>query len=319
MIEANKTTIPLAAEPAKLNGLPPQAEPPQPSPAKLRAAAPPVHPFGCPRDFLNNQFVYVTVSPRARGLSIGVNMNPDKHCNFDCVYCEVDRCLPLPRTALDVNIMGAELQKTLNFVNSGQIRHQPGYSALPDELLTLRHVALSGDGEPTLCPKFIEAVESVVHVRASGRAPFFKIVLITNATGLDQQSVKDSLKLFIKSDEIWVKLDAGTQAYMDRVNRPQVPLKKVLANIQALAQQRPVVIQSLFPLLDGHEPSTEEIEQYVERLKAMQEAGAMISMVQIYSATRPILASGCGHLPLKTLSRIAKTIRTATGLKAEVF
>jgi hypothetical protein len=41
--------------------------------------------------------------------------------------------------------------------------------------------------------------------------------------------------------------------------------------------------------------------------------------VQIYSATRPTPNSGCGHLPLKTLSRIAQTVRQIAGLKAEVF
>ncbi|HZV35856.1 MAG TPA: radical SAM protein [Verrucomicrobiae bacterium] len=291
---------------------------PPTSPDKTKTVLAP-RPFGCPRDFLQNRFVYITVSPRARGLSIGVNMNPDKHCNFDCVYCEVDRCKAFKVECLDVHVMAEELQHTLEFVNSGDIRQYNRYSALPDELLTLRHVALSGDGEPTICPNFTEAVQSVVHVRASGRAPFFKIVLITNGTGLDLEQVKQSLKLLIKTDEIWVKLDAGTQTYMERVNRPQVPLKKVLANILALGQQRPIVIQSLFPLLDGHEPSTEEIDQYTLRLKELQTGGAMISQVQIYSATRPIAGSGCGHLPLKTLSRIAKTIRAATGLKAEVF
>ena len=47
--------------------------------------------FDRPRDFLDNRFVYAVISPRARGLTLGVNMNPDKRCNFDCVYCEVDR------------------------------------------------------------------------------------------------------------------------------------------------------------------------------------------------------------------------------------
>src|SRR5579872_6346084 len=74
--------------------------------------------FGCPRDFLGNRFIYVTVSARARGLSVGVNMNPDKQCNFDCVYCEVNRCLPIQKQPLDVAAMGEELQRTLAFVNS---------------------------------------------------------------------------------------------------------------------------------------------------------------------------------------------------------
>jgi hypothetical protein len=79
------------------------------------------------------------------------------------------------------------------------------------------------------------------------------------------------------------------------------------------------VIQSLFPAIDGEEPPLEEIEQYAQRLKELKAGGAQIPLVQIYSATRPTPNSGCGHLPLKTLSRIAHAVRQATGLKAEVY
>jgi hypothetical protein len=41
--------------------------------------------------------------------------------------------------------------------------------------------------------------------------------------------------------------------------------------------------------------------------------------VQIYSATRPIQNAACSHLPLRSLSRIAQTVRLTSGLKAEVF
>lgn len=285
---------------------------------KARRTAPETA-FGRPRNFLDNRFVYVVVSPRARGLSIGVNMNPDKLCNFDCIYCEVDRTVPSRENSLDVRIMTEELQRTLAFVHSGQIRHAPTFQSLPEELLELRDVALSGDGEPTLCPNFAEAVESVIHVRARRNFPFFKIVLLTNATGLDLAPVQHSLRLFTRNDEIWAKLDAGTPGYMERVNRPAVPMEKVLANILLIGRQRPVVIQSLFPLVDGRQPLADEIEQYLNRLKELKDGGAMISMVQIYSATRPMAHAQCGHLPLQSLSVIAKAIRTTTGLKAEVF
>ena len=50
--------------------------------------------FGCPRFFLPEaKQVYVVVSSRARGVSVGVNLNPDQSCNFDCCYCEVGRRL----------------------------------------------------------------------------------------------------------------------------------------------------------------------------------------------------------------------------------
>ena len=138
---------------------------------------------------------------------------------------------------------------------AGKLRERPWYSTLPEELFTLRHVALSGDGEPTLAPNFAEAVESIVHIRALGEFPFFKIVLITNATGLDRPQVQQGLKHFTKSDEIWAKLDGGTQAFFDQVDRSSVSLDKVLSNILLVARQRPVIIQSLFPSINGEEPA----------------------------------------------------------------
>lgn len=270
-------------------------------------------------NFLDNRFVYVVVSARARGLSVGVNMNPDKQCNFDCVYCEVNRKDPPRESQLDVGVMAAELNRTLAFVCSGSVRERPWYHALPDEMLQLRHVAFSGDGEPTFAPNFAEAVQAVVHVRALGGFPFFKMVLITNATGLDRPQVQQGLKFFTKSDEVWAKLDGGTEAYLNKVDRPNAHLEKILANILMVARQRPVIIQSLFPAINGEEPPLEEIEQYAQRLHELKVRGAQIPLVQIYSATRPTPNSGCGHLPLKTLSRIAQTVRQIAGLKAEVF
>jgi len=276
--------------------------------------------FGCPRECLQNRFVYVVLSPRARGLSVGVNLNPNKRCDFDCVYCEVDRrASVVTRESLDVAMMGRELEETLEFVHAGRIAERPCYCDLPQDLLQLRQVALSGDGEPTQCPNFVEAVETVVHVRARGKFPFFKIVLITNSSGLDRPEVQEGLEYFVAQDEIWAKLDAGSQEYMNRVNRSTVPLERILANILSLARRRPVIIQSLFPLVDGVEPPSEEIESYAQRLKQLKEDGAQLPLVQIYSATRPTPHSECGHLPLKSLSAIARRVRDVTGLHVEVF
>src|SRR5262245_19289261 len=93
--------------------------------------------FGCARDFLDNRFVYTVISPRARGLSIGINMNPDKRCSFDCVYCEVNRGETAHESVLDVPAMIAELQRTLELVRSGGLQKQPGYRNIPPELLEL--------------------------------------------------------------------------------------------------------------------------------------------------------------------------------------
>ncbi len=275
--------------------------------------------FGSPRDYLDNRYVYAVVSARARGLAVGVNLNPDKSCNFRCLYCEVPRNGHDSTEQLDVDVLEAELKKTLVYVRDGRIRERSWYRHLPDELLQLRHVAISGDGEPTLCPKFAEALQAIVHVRALCGFAFFKLVLMTNGSGLDLPSVQQGLKYFTRSDEVWAKLDGGTQAYVNKVNRSEVPLDHILGNILRFSRQHPITIQSLFPAIDGEEPPLEEIDQYANRLKDLKSAGAQISMVQIYSANRPSTNSQTSHLPLKVLSRIAATVRQVTGLKSEVF
>lgn len=294
--------------------LPSSAPRPAIIPARSAASA-----TGQPREFFGNRFVYAVISARARGLAIGVNMNPDRHCNFDCEYCEVNRKQPVRETILDLEVMAEELQRMLAQAHSGELQRSELYHSTPADLMRLRHVTLSGDGEPTLCPNFLQAVETVVHVRALGKYPFFKIVLVTNATGLDLPEVQDGLKLFMPQDEIWAKLEAGTQQYMEAVNHPDCSLEKIVSNILTIARHRPVIIQSLFPLINGQEPPAEEIEQYAQRLAELKRAGAQIPLVQIYSATRPMVHSHCGHLPLRTLARIAQTVKKISGLNAEVF
>lgn len=273
--------------------------------------------FDRPRDWLGNRFVYAVISSRARGLSLGVNVNPDKKCNFDCSYCEVDRRQPARESKLEVEVVATELRKAIAFIQSGRLAERPAYHSLPAELLQLRQVALSGDGEPTLADNFIEAVQAVVRVRAVGG--FFKIVLITNGTGLDLSPVQRGLEFLTKSDEIWIKLDGGTQSFIDKVNRPDVPLEKILSNILLVGRRRPVIIQSLFPAVHGEEPPFEEIREFALRLKELKAGGAEISMVQIYSAARPGVNAEWGHLPLRVLSEIAQAVRQISGIRAEVF
>jgi wyosine [tRNA(Phe)-imidazoG37] synthetase (radical SAM superfamily) len=276
--------------------------------------------FGCPVDFFDNRFVHAVVEPRARGLALGIDLNPDKTCNFDCVYCEIDRTSPPRAARLDVNAMAFELAETLAFVRSPAFRQRPTFRRLPAELFELRHVALSGGGEPTLSPVFVDAVESVVHVRACRSPEFFKIVLVTNGAGLDLPEVRETLGLFNPRDEIWIKLDAGTDQWMARANRPDCTIEELTDTIIRAGRARPIVIQSLFPGLDGPDMDPEEINAYIRRLARVKKSGARVSAVQISSAA-PSRASDPPFvsLSLKCLSSIARSVREIAGLPAEVF
>jgi wyosine [tRNA(Phe)-imidazoG37] synthetase (radical SAM superfamily) len=289
----------------------------------VHSASPSTVPAGEPqplpaRRFHGNRYVYTVLSQRAGGLSVGINLNPDQRCNFDCIYCEIERKGRGGSRVVHVPVMVQELEHMLGLLRAGAFA-KLGYEGVPAELLALKEVAISGDGEPTLCPNFREALEAILRVRAHQPLPAFKVVLITNAIGLGFPKVREGIAQLDDEDEVWVKLDAGTQAYMDVVNQPGISIEVILKSIRDLARLRPVVVQSLFPLIDGKGPSESEVEAYAQSLLELKEEGARISLVQIYSAHRPAVEARCGHLPLRALSKIAHRVRELTGLNAEVF
>src|SRR5688572_3220723 len=110
-----------------------------------------------PRSWRDNRFVYPVISRRSQGLSIGINLNPDQGCNFDCVYCSVDRTQPPAVRDVDLVAVRAELDHLLSLAVSGAIWEEAPFDRTPPELRRLNDVAFSGDGEPTSYPAFAEA------------------------------------------------------------------------------------------------------------------------------------------------------------------
>lgn len=273
--------------------------------------------FGEPRCFLAQRLVYLAISQRAHGLTVGVNLNPGCECNFQCVYCDVRRNRISQGEGVDLKVLDAAVRRALEHAMQGDLTSVPAFQKVPRELLQFQGVAVSGDGEPTLCPNFSAALELLAHLRSIN--PHFKIVVMTNGSGLHLGPVQEGFQRLSMTDEVWVKLDAGTQAYMEITNRASVPLSRILENVLLLGRRRPLVIQSLFASLDGQEPPPEEIEQYVRRLAELREAGAGIQRVLLCSAHRPTAVEGCGHLPLQALAHIARRIKAVACLDTEVF
>src|SRR3954447_19190160 len=98
------------------------------------------------RTFAENLYVYAVVSRRSKGVSIGVNLNPDKVCNFDCVYCQVDRTTPGEDKQVDIARLHDELETMLDLVASGELFLHPRFQQTPLRLRRLNDIAFSGDG-----------------------------------------------------------------------------------------------------------------------------------------------------------------------------
>jgi wyosine [tRNA(Phe)-imidazoG37] synthetase (radical SAM superfamily) len=273
------------------------------------------------RDHPRFLYVYAVISRRSAGLSIGINLNPDKRCNFDCVYCEVDRITPARTTRLDLTQLRQELEAMVRHVQSGGLGREPKFSELPEPVTrTIRDIAFSGDGEPTMIAEFSACVRIVAEVRQAANLAGSKIVLITDAAGLDKQDVREGLRILdANQGEVWGKLDAGTEAYYRRVNRTHVRFDRILKNLTLTAQERSIVIQSLFLRLHGQAMPPEELAAYCARLTDITAAGGRIREVHAYTIARPTPEPFALRLERAELDGFAAIIRSQTGLFTRVF
>ena len=276
------------------------------------------------RHFADFKFVYPVVSRRSRGISIGLNTNPNKACNFDCIYCQVDRSAAPAVQSFDLAVAEAELCALLEIVQSGTLAKYPPFDTVPAQLRRLNDIALSGDGEPTTVKNFLAVIEMVVRHKPRG----VKLVLITNAAGLNRADVQRGLTLMDAHEgEVWAKLDAGTSEYYRLVNRSGISFDRILRNVTTTACARPVVIQSLFLKIHGHGPSAEEVSAYCERLKEIIAVGGKIKNVQVCTLARraltPVNGVPAWHvvaaLPDAEVDALTEIVRHRTGLPVESY
>jgi wyosine [tRNA(Phe)-imidazoG37] synthetase (radical SAM superfamily) len=272
------------------------------------------------RTFVDNLYVYAVVSRRSKGVSIGLNLNPDKVCNFDCIYCQVDRRTPPITRDLDVPRLLAELEEMIDLVTTGQLFDMERFAGTPAELRRLNDIAFSGDGEPTTPREFPAIAEAVGELKRRRGLLDVKMVLITNATMFHRPAVAKALEIFdANHGEIWAKLDAGTEAYYHEIDATTIPFQQVLNNITAAARRRPIVIQSLFMRVHDLPPSADELRAYGDRLNEVVAAGGEIALVQVYTVAREPAQSYVTPLAHEEVDAIVALVKERTGLPAEAY
>ena len=272
------------------------------------------------RRWADNLYVYPVVSRRSGGVSVGVNLNPDKLCNFDCIYCQVDRTTPPAIRKVDLARLGAELDLVLTAASDGSLYQVPPCDALDPEERGVRDIAFSGDGEPTTYPKFREAVQIAADARRRFGLDTSKLVLITDAAYLAKPAVREALGIFDENNgEIWAKLDAGTEEYFRLVDRPNVSLRRVLEGILDAARVRPVVIQSLWLRVRGEPPPWGEIAAYCDQLNGLVAAGGRLKLLQLYTIARNPAERYAAPLSDPDLDAIAAVVRARVPVQVEVY
>jgi wyosine [tRNA(Phe)-imidazoG37] synthetase (radical SAM superfamily) len=137
-----------------------------------------------------------------------------------------------------------------------------------------------------------------------------KLVVLTNASLLHRPRVAAALEqLDAHRGELWVKLDAGTQAYFDRVDRSRVSLEQIVSNIAEAGRGRPIVVQSMFMRMHGEATPLTEFDAYCDQLGRMIDAGCRVKLVQLYTVARQPAESYVAPLTSEELDALAARLR----------
>ncbi len=272
------------------------------------------------RQWKDARYVYAVVSRRSRGISIGINLNPEKTCNFDCIYCQVRRDLAPSVRTVNLAKLSKEINRILQAEKDGSLYEMAPFNLLPRAERGVRDIAFSGNGEPTIFTRFLEAVGIAARARQRFALNSAKLVLLTNATYLDRPEIQAALAIMDQNNgEIWAKLDAGTEEYFRIVNRARVSLDRIFENILSAAQARPLIIQSLWLRIRGAAPSENEIVAYCRCLNRLVSANGRLKAIQLYTVAREPAEAYAEPLSDNELNRVAAIVKSQVRLPTEVY
>lgn len=257
-----------------------------------------------PQTQLHTTYVYGPVPSRRLGISLGVNPLPveTKVCNFDCPYCECGWTVSdrpagnMPR----VETLAAELEAKLKQCQAQGVR--------------LAAITFAGNGEPTLHPRFHDLIELTCRLRDE-YAPEAKVAVLTNATRLRRPEVRAGL---LRADIRQFKLDAGTEAIFQRVDRPfgKLTLARIVDDICGF--DAPKMLQSMFfrgisAGLPIDNTTPEEVTTWLGHVARIRP-----TEVHLYSLDRTPAEATLEKVSRDELETIAEQVR-ALGILAKVF
>ena len=144
------------------------------------------------------KYVYGPVPSRRLGQSLGVDLIPLKTCNWNCVYCQLGRTVPLVNERADYFLP----QEILDQAEEALASHESS---------EIDWVTFVGSGEPTLNTSIGWLIRQV---KALTEVP---VAVITNGALLYLAEVRAALSA---ADAVMPSLDAGTPDLYRTINRP---------------------------------------------------------------------------------------------------
>jgi wyosine [tRNA(Phe)-imidazoG37] synthetase (radical SAM superfamily) len=254
---------------------------------------------------LFDEIVFGPVKSRRFGVSLGINLMPleGKLCSFNCVYCECGLTDERKKDKLKL-FSASEINASL----------QSRFEALKEGGLDPDNITFAGNGEPTLHPEFEILIANTIRLR-DRFFPKAMITVLSNATRLDRASVKRAL---LRIDNNVLKLDAGTNATFQAINRPTqlITLEKVVQELKNFEGNLTVQTMLIRGDVDGKQVDNTTKEELTLWLNYIREINP--KLVMLYPIDRQTPYRTLEKVPEAEFQALAASIEEL-GIKAEVF
>ena len=157
------------------------------------------------------KYIFGPVKSRRFGVSLGIDLSPKiKSCNFDCLYCELNKA---KKTDFIKNEADPEdiLLELKDFLSK---------NPYPDV------ITITANGEPTLYTKLDTLIKQLNKIKGKS-----KTLILSNGSTIYREDIKEALK---KLDMVKISLDAVSESIFRKIDRPlkSISIKKIIDGIK---------------------------------------------------------------------------------------
>lgn len=247
---------------------------------------------------INRKYTFGPVPSRRLGLSLGVDVIPNKLCSLDCVYCEVgitDKRGLARKEYLPADEILAEINEVIK------------------EYPNLDHITISGSGEPTLNLKIGDIIRGIKRIT---KVP---VAVLTNGTLLDDPAVRQALK---DADVVSPSLDAVSSDVFEKINRPNPNLRidQIVDGIKQFRKEYSGKMWIEILLVNGINDQDDEVIKMKEVLDEIQPEKIHLNTVvrpPAYSIAQPVSEERMREIQ-KILGERAEIVGTYNGMHTSV-
>jgi wyosine [tRNA(Phe)-imidazoG37] synthetase (radical SAM superfamily) len=204
------------------------------------------------------KYVFGPVPSRRLGQSLGIDTIPLKTCNWNCVYCQLGRTVPLTNERLEYhprNEILAEVEQAL-------AAHKPG---------EIDWVTFVGSGEPALHVGLGWLIQKVKELTdtSTGSTHRLPVAVITNGSLFYLPEVRKELAA---ADAVLPSLDAGNARLYRKINRPHpdITFERLVDGLVAFRKEYQGLLWVEVMLVRGLNDSEEALREIVAALERIR-------------------------------------------------